>query len=87
MQQRDLEEAYSSVPLNKISQKFVRFQWWSNPSEFLYLCFGLVPTPRIFAKLLKVRIAILRRVNIRIIIVMAQFVIKFAPICNGCLNL
>ena len=86
MQQRDLKEAHSSVPLNKNSQKFVRFQWWSNLSEFFYLCFGLGLTPRIFTKLLKVPIALLRRVNIRIIIVMPQFVI-IAPICNSCPNL
>ena len=64
----DLKEAYFSVPLNKNSQKFVRFQWSDNLYEFLCLCFGLGPAPRIFTKLLKVPIALLRQVNSRIII-------------------
>ena len=64
----DLKEAYFSVPLNKNSQKFVRFQKSGNIYEFLCFSFGLGPAPRIFTKLLKVPIAFLRRVNIRIII-------------------
>ena len=63
----DLKEAYFSVPLNKNSQKFVRFQWSGYIYEFFCLCFGLGPAPIIFTKLLKVPIALLRRVNIRII--------------------
>ena len=64
----DLKEAYFSVSLNKNSQKFVGFQWSGNLYEFLCLCFGLGPAPRILTKLLKVPIALLRQVNIRIII-------------------
>ena len=63
----DLKEAYFSVPLNKNSQTFVRFQWSGYIYEFFCLCFGLGPAPIIFTKLLKVPIALLRRVNIRII--------------------
>ena len=61
----NLKEAYFSVPLNKNVQKFVRFQWSSNLHESLCLCFGLGPAPRIFAKLVKVPITLLRRVIIR----------------------
>ena len=64
----DLKGAYFSVPLNKNSQKFVRFQWSDNLYEFLCLCIGLRPAPRIFTKSLKDSIALLIRVNIRIII-------------------
>ena len=64
----DLKEVYFSVPLNKNSQKFVRFQWSGNLYQFLCLCFGLGPAPGILTKLLKVPIVLLRRVNIRIII-------------------
>ena len=62
----DLKEAYFPVPLNKNSQKFVRFQWSGNIYEFL--CLGLRPATRILTRLLKVPIALLIRVNIRIII-------------------
>ena len=64
----DLKKSYFSVPLNKNSRKFVRFQWSDNLHEFLCLSFGLRPAPRIFTKLLKVSIALVRWVNIRIII-------------------
>ena len=64
----DLKEAYFLVLINKNSQNFVRFQWSGNLYEFLCLCFGLESVPRNFTKLLKVPIALLRHVNIRIII-------------------
>ena len=63
----DLKDAYFSVPLEKISRKFVRFRWSGNLYEFLCLCFGLGPAPRIFTKLLKVSMTILRKINIKII--------------------
>ena len=49
----DLKDAYFSVPLDRNHKKFLRF---------------LGPAPRIFTKLLKIFIAILRRIQIRIII-------------------
>ena len=55
----DLKEEYFSVLLNKKSQKFVRFQQFGNLYEFLCLCFGLGPAPRIFTILIKVPIATL----------------------------
>ena len=39
----DLKEAYFSVPLNKNSQRFVRFQRSDKLYEFLCLCFGHGP--------------------------------------------
>ena len=64
----DLKDAYFSIPVHKDSRKAVRFLWAGNLHEFLYLCFGLGPAPRIFTKLLKVPISVLRRLMIRVII-------------------
>jgi len=64
----DLKDAYFSVPLQESSQQFVRFQWGHKIYQFLCLCFGLGPAPRIFTKLMKIPIAILRRLNMRLII-------------------
>ena len=50
----DLKDPYFSVPLHKDSKKMIRFQWSGNLYEFLCLCFGLGPAPRIFTKLLKI---------------------------------
>ena len=63
-----LKETYLSVPLNKNSQKFVRFQCSDNLCKFLCLCFELRPAPRIFTMLLKVPIVLFSRSSIRIII-------------------
>ena len=63
----DLKDAYFSVPLEKNSRQSVRFRCSGDWYEFLSLCFGLGPVPRIFTKLLKVPVTILRRINIRII--------------------
>ena len=64
----DLKDAYFSVPLHKDSRKLVRFLWVGKLYEFLCLCFGLGPAPRIFEKFLKVPISVLRRLMIRVII-------------------
>ena len=72
----DLKEAYFSVSLNKNSQKFGIFQWSSNLYEFLCLCFGLGLAPRIFTRLLKITVALFRRVNIQIIIYLDDMLLK-----------
>ena len=63
----DLKDAYFSVPLDQNSRKFVRFQWKGTLYEFMCLCFGLGPAPRVFTKLLKIPISLLRKINIRVI--------------------
>ena len=60
-----LKDAYCSVLLHKDSQKVARFLWVENLYEFLCLCFGLGLAPRIFKKLLKFPVSVLRRVMIR----------------------
>ena len=71
----DPKDAYYSVPLQKISRKYVRFRWSGNLYEFLCLCFGLGPAPRFFTKLLKIPIALLRRMNIRMIIYLDEMLL------------
>ena len=68
MSKLDLKDAYFCVPLHKESRKFVRFQWDGKLYEFLCPCFGLGPAPLIFTKLFKVPLAVLRRLNMLIII-------------------
>ena len=64
----DLEDAYFSVAPHKISRKYLRFPWRGNLYKFLFQCFGLGPAPRIFAKLMKTPIALVRRLNVWLII-------------------
>ena len=64
----DLKDAYFCVPLHQKHRKYIRFCWEGQLYEFFCLCFGLGLAPRIFTKLLKIPIATLRRINIRILV-------------------
>ena len=65
----DLKDAFLSVPLKqKNSGKFARFKWEGKLYQCLTLMFGLGPAPRLFTKLLKVPMSLLRRIQIRIVI-------------------
>ncbi|XP_070573977.1 uncharacterized protein [Ptychodera flava] len=50
------------------TSKYLKFQWRQKMYQFLCLTFGLASAPRIFTKLMKPVIAILRRLGIRLII-------------------
>ena len=78
--QLDLKDAYFSIPLSTKSRKYVRFRWKGNLYEFLCLAFGLGPAPRIFTKLMKVPISILRRINIRLIIYLDDMLLMAASL-------
>ena len=60
----DMRDAHFSVPNHQSSRKYLCFLWAGNLYEFLCLCFGLSAVPRIFTKLLEVRVSVLRRINI-----------------------
>ena len=63
----DLKDAYFTVPLHESIRKHIRFKWEGTIYEFVCLCFGLGPGPRIFTKFMKIPITILRRLNMRLI--------------------
>ena len=73
--QIDLKNACFSVPLHKDLQKLVWFLWAGNLYEFLCLCFGLGPAPRIFTKLLKAPVSLLRRLMIRVTLYLSDLLI------------
>ena len=52
------------VPPHHSSRKLVRFSWSGSLYEFLCSCFGLGLAPKIFKKLLKIPISIMRRIDI-----------------------
>ena len=64
MYKLDMKDAYFSVPLQQSSRNYVRLSWSGNLYEFFCSCFGLGPATRIFTKLLKIPISVLRRINI-----------------------
>ena len=70
-----LKDAYFSVPLHKDSRKLVRCLWEVDLYEFQCLSSGLGPASRVFTKLLKVTISVLRRLMIRVIIYLDDLLI------------
>ena len=57
----DLKDAYMTVPIWHKHQTFLRFLRTDNMWEFACLSFGLASAPRVFTKLLKPVVSVLRR--------------------------
>ena len=65
----DLKDACFTVPLDKSCHHLVKMSWEGNLYEFLCLCmFWSRTSPRVFTKILKVPISLLRCLNIRVLI-------------------
>ena len=64
----DLKDAYLTVPIWQNHQKYIRFLWRDSLLEFACLPFGLASAPRVFTKLLKPVLSILRQRGIRLIV-------------------
>ena len=71
----DSKDAYFMIPIYQEFRKFLRFQWQGNVYEFLCLCFGLGPAPLLFTKLMKIPLAFLRWLNVRLIIYLDDMLI------------
>ena len=69
MRKISLKDVYFTVPLYRSCRHLVRFLWEVNLYKFQCLCFGLRPAPRVFTKILKVPISLLRRLNIIYILI------------------
>lgn len=77
-----LKNSSFSVSLNMCLQKCVRFLWSRNLYKLLCLCFGLGPAPKVFTKLLKIPITILRRMNTRPITDLADILLIEKQLLN-----
>jgi hypothetical protein len=64
----DLKDAYFTVPINAEHQRYLRFVWNNRTFQFSCLPFGLAPAPRVFTKILKPLVSILRQRGVRLII-------------------
>ena len=74
----DLKDAYLTVPIWRNHQKCLRFLWRDSLLEFACLPFGLASAPRVFTKLLKPALSILRQRGIRLIVYLDD-VLLMAP--------
>ena len=71
----DLREVYFTIPINQKYRKYLGFNWEGTLHEFLCLCFELGLAPLMFTKLMKVPIALMQRLNIRLIIYLDDMLI------------
>jgi hypothetical protein len=71
----DLKDAYFTVPMAKETRKFLRFRWGGKTFQFRVAPFGLAPIPRMFTKILKPIVAMLRRIGIRLLIYLDDLII------------
>jgi len=56
----DLKDAYYLISIQESDRKYLRFEWKNQLYQFNCLCFGLSTAPRVFTKLLKPLVSILR---------------------------
>ena len=64
----DLKDAYLTMNIDLESRKYLRFQWQNKLFQFNCLPFGLASAPRVYTKLMKPVISLLRKAGIRLII-------------------
>ena len=64
----DLKDAYLQVPVHEAHQCFLQFAWEGKQYKFQCLPFGLSSAPRVFTKLLKPVVGLLRQIGLRLII-------------------
>ena len=78
MYKLDLKDAYFSKPIHRNLQKNLGFIWKGYLYQFFCLCFGLSPGPLMFTKLLKVPIALLRKLKVMLIIYLDDILLMAA---------
>lgn len=64
----DLKDAYFCIPICKNHRKYLRFQYKGQMLQYKGLPFGLASGPRLFTKIMKPVIALLRRIGVRLVI-------------------
>ncbi|XP_071951900.1 uncharacterized protein [Antedon mediterranea] len=63
----DLKDAYYSIPIHQSFRKYLRFLWKGEKWQFKALPNGLTSGPRIFTKILKVPMSIIRSIGHEIV--------------------
>jgi len=71
----DLKDAYFCVPIATGTQKYLCFQWKGKTFKYLVCPFGLAPVPRLFTRLLKIPIGLLRKMGYRLMIFLDDLII------------
>ena len=59
----DFKDAYFTLPIAPKDRKYLRFFWQGKLYQFCCLLFGLSPAPRIFIKIMKPPMTVLRQIG------------------------
>lgn len=71
----DLKDAYFCVMMSETDRKWMRFPWKQALYEFQCLPFGLASAPRTFTKLMKPVVGFLRKIGMRLICYLDDFLV------------
>lgn len=71
----DIKDAYLHIAIHKAYRRFLRFYWDHQLFEFTALPFGVTSAPRLFTKVLRPVIGLLRRQGIRCVIYLDDLLI------------
>ena len=71
----DLKDAYFCIPIHPSHRKYLSFRWEGEILQYRSLPFGLAAGPRLFTKMLKPVVAILRRTGVRLVIYLDDMIL------------
>ena len=71
----DLKDAYLQIPIHQDHQHLLQFQWEEKTYQFMCLPFGLTSAPRVFTKVLRPPLGMLRQVGIRLVVYLDDILI------------
>ena len=71
----DLKDAYLQVPIHVEQQHLLQFRWELKTYQFQCLPFGLTSAPRVFSKIMKPVVGVLRQMSVRLVIYLDDILI------------
>ena len=71
----DLKDAYLQIPIHQDHQHLLQFQWEEKTYQFMCFPIGLTSAPRVFTKVLKPPLGVLRQMGIRLVVYLDDILI------------
>ena len=78
MAKADLKDSYFLVPIHRDHQRWIRFHWPDQDYQFCCLSFGLSSAPRMFTKITRLIVALLRQLGVRLIAYIDDFLLFYS---------
>ena len=71
----DLKDAYYSMLIGEQTRPYLRFRWQDQLFQFRVCPFGLATAPRVFTKILKPVVSVLRRAGVKLVIYLDDMIL------------